>query len=225
MYNCLFFKKSSERPVIINTIPKAGTNLAVGLIGSFGIRKIAIKRGFRPWLFDSKKDLLWSLGSLTSGLVYNAHLEYDVEVATALTKSGAINVFVKRDLNDLIYSHWFYLKYIEKNHRSYDSSLSDIEILRAIWFGVEAGSGLKESYRKYMMWTEMEGVYIVDYEDLLNWKKEKKIPDSLEGVFGNEIIRFPNFCNLYSQTNTFKLKNQYSENKTRITQLVKDVCI
>jgi len=223
-YNVFLFKRSSGSPVIINTIPKAGTNLAVGLIGSFGTRKIALKRGFRPWLFKSRGALLHQLSNLRSGCVYNAHLEYSEDIALALRNNEVINIFVKRDLIDLIYSQWFYLKFLDKNHRSYDSSLSDEEMLRDIWFGFGSGSGLKKSYDNYMKWSEIDDVYVVEYRDLVRWKAQNKVPKSLSLIFNNEIVQLPKFFDHFSQTHTFNFAQEYTSNRDRIIKLINTVC-
>ena len=224
-YNVLTFRRSSGSAVMINTMPKAGTNLAVGLIGAFGTRKIALRRGFRPWLFKSRGDLLHQLGNLRPGYVFNAHLEYGDDIALALRNNDVINIFVRRDLNDLIYSHWFYLKFLDKNHRSYENSLSDEKMLHDIWFGFGAGSGLKNSYGNYMKWSEIDGVYVVDYEELVRWKTQNKVPESLRRVFKYEIVQFPKFFDHYSQTYTGNFAHEYTLNRARIAKLVNSICV
>lgn len=201
MFNLSFSVKSVERAIFINSIPKSGTNLAIGVFGATLRWKIAVKRGFRPWLFKSEHKLNHCLASLDAGKLYHGHLEYSVGRLRALKRSSAIIIFIHRDLKDVVLSHWKYVKYMDKKHRYWKDKIGDNEnLIKRIIDGDSEQPGLKKIYNSYMQWMNHEGVIAIGFEELIKWKSSGRCPEPLNHLKLD--LKRHKFINKYSQTDS-----------------------
>lgn len=201
MFNLSFSVKTVERAIFINSIPKSGTNLAIGLFGATLRWKIAIKRGYRPWLYKSEQNLSRSLASLDTGKLYHGHLEYSVGRSRALKRSSATIIFIHRDLKDVVLSHWKYVKYMDKKHRYWKDKIGDNEnLIKRIIDGDCEQPGLKKIYNSYMQWMNHEDIIAIGFNELIKWKSSGRCPKSLNHLKLD--LKRHKFIDEYSQTDS-----------------------
>jgi hypothetical protein len=185
MYRHLGSAGLIQYPVFVNSIPKAGTNLAKNIVmavpgtyylGSFN-RTLELETP--PEQLD---DLKGKIFSLLPGRVYSGHIPYSREVASWFSKHAFRQIFVYRDPRDYAVSVYrFIMKDKQPRHPFYEMYAnlgSDSERLMAVIRGLGEGvthfkvspssiPNVKLMYEAMLGWMSVPGVLAVRYEDLI----------------------------------------------------------
>lgn len=172
-------------PVLVNSIPKAGTNLLKNIVKSVpGIRGCddASWAGGLPDpddRLDFLRDRFWCH---RPGCFYTGHIPYARQIAAWLDDREFRHLFMMRDPRDVIVSVCHYImRDTRPRHPYYDMYArfaSDQERLMAVITGFRADAGvyrtgadvipsIASGCEVYMPWAQHPGVLTVRFEDLV----------------------------------------------------------
>lgn len=156
--------------VIINSIPKAGTNLADNLFLRLPKLRFSGKRTIRK-LTHNIEETIHEIGKMSKGVYHLAHIEYDNTIDTALSISDVKMILIIRDPRQIIVSHYKYVTEIDTNHKTHDffkGLESDKERINIILKGQEnIVKPFHELIQNYAEWQKSKNVLTIKYEDLV----------------------------------------------------------
>lgn len=199
----------SKYPVVVNSIPKAGTNLLLNVVLSIPGMKLkdSISRGVNYWGFEAfgeSKEAYISLFDekiydLSGGMVYFGHNPYLPELARFLHRWRVKHILIIRDPRDYVISLARYISDPSVKHiRAHlFSGISGSEkILRAI-LGIGEGRykfdisynsipNVVATYRAYEGWLSDKNTLCVRYEDFVD---ENGISKNVHGTI-EKILRY-----------------------------------
>lgn len=158
--------------VLMNSIPKAGTNLLEQTLGQFPLLHRSGFRTLRGWDTVSSSTLK-KLEHLERGGVALGHLPAHPELVAAIKENDIKTLLMVRDPRDMLVSYVKYVTKIDLTHpaHSYFSSLPDdnARLLAAI-NGVDGVvSPVTETLQKFSGWLN-SGAMIVRFEDIIGSK-------------------------------------------------------
>lgn len=175
-------------PVIVNSVPKSGTNLLVQIAEA-----IPNKRNYGTlwtnipsysYIEYSKRTMLGMIDSTVHGEIVVAHLFCQPEYLAALQRKNAVHFFIYRDPRDIVISEAYYLTYKNRWHRlhSYYKQLpSDKDRVSFSILGASAQKlpfsypNIAKRFRCYQDWIKQENVFAVKFEDLVSEHREETI--------------------------------------------------
>jgi sulfotransferase 6B1 len=173
--------------VLMNSIPKAGTNLIEQALSHFPLLHRSGFRTLGGWNEISPATLA-KISSLERGGVALGHLPAHPELLTAIKKAGVRPLLMVRDPRDQIVSYVKYVTSIDKTHpaHSYFASLkNDKSRYLAAINGVDGiKSPVNETLQKYSGWLDFDAM-VVRFEDIIG---------SLGG--GNDEKQFKVICEI-----------------------------
>ncbi|MBI1417890.1 MAG: hypothetical protein GC146_11765 [Limimaricola sp.] len=175
-------------PVFANSVPKSGTHLLLQItralpcsryLGRFIATCPSLTLRERSPVALSRR-----IAKVLPGETLGAHLYYSAEVAEAMSRLGALHLFIYRDPRDVITSETFYLAQMNRWHRmhKYFKKLPDNAARLALSL-----DGLDERYPEanarllpYAGWIRAPGVVPIRYEDLTGECQAKEIERIVE---------------------------------------------
>ena len=183
--NMLGLEHGAPRPVLVNSIPKSGTNLLLNIVLAMpgtqyaGDLSLAAERDVpEDRLIFVKERIL----DLRSGRVYTGHIPYAIEIAEWLCEQGIKQLFIYRDPRDYTVSLYHYvMREAQPRHAYYEmfSNLgSDSERLLGAIRGIGQGQtkyrlspssvpNVRLIYEAYMGWITDKNTFALRYEDLV----------------------------------------------------------
>lgn len=158
------------RPILLNSIPKAGTHLLENALENFPYIRNAGKRTAHFWGAPGT-DILSTVSSIGRGSFLNAHFPAHADLFKIIDEKKIKVLFVIRDPRDIVLSHFKYVTNIDPTHhlyKLYSNMKDDDERLLASISGIDSvrpsiGVVLKE----FEPWLNNESVFICRFEDLI----------------------------------------------------------
>lgn len=158
--------------VLINSIPKSGTNLIEEALHYFPYMRGKVQRTLLPSMDESFTNM--KVGQIKRGQCVPAHLYFSDSLIDVLKSNNTKVIFIVRDLRDSLLSHINYLEKIDFTHSHAKifhkcSNLDDkLEIYLHGTNGFQAWSDFIRQYRGWM--SPNSNVLVVRFEDLIDVK-------------------------------------------------------
>ncbi len=160
--------------ILANSIPKAGTNLLLELLGQ--IEGLKYSKAWVDFLM-SPEQIMRTLGELQPGDYIYGHLLYDAGVTAFLERASISHVLMVRDPRDVAVSLALYVprqlanRYYEAFARLRSDRERIICAIQGIPENAERGwpalSSMDERYSRCAPWLEDERCLVVRFEDLI----------------------------------------------------------
>ncbi|WP_088103463.1 sulfotransferase domain-containing protein [Halalkalibacter urbisdiaboli] len=169
--------------VLINSVPKSGTNLLVQIINGI------------PGMFNEQYEFYYKgnrekVLNLRNGEFVTSHIDYDETFSKKLEEKNIKHVFIYRDLRDIIVSMRYFILGKLPSHplRSTFNShlLTQEEQLEALIQGTQFVNeeiqkqdsfnphpGLYQEFKMIYEWVHAPGACVVRYEDFIKSKETK----------------------------------------------------
>lgn len=188
--------------VLLNSIPKAGTNLLDGYLKELIYLRPSGSRTLSGWDDISDKTLSRIL-SIKKGQYYTAHLPAHKKLLKALKSSDIKVLLIVRDPRAVVVSNFKYVLDIDVTHPTHQfiKSLSnDKERLKACIRGKNnILTPINEIYDLFAPWKNFDNCLVVRFEDIvgergggdsqIQFKTLKKIINHLEIVMEDNAIQ------------------------------------
>lgn len=164
-------RKKSLYPVLLNSIPKAGTHMLEEMLEVVPELSFAGKKTISCWESADAKTLA-SITRMRRGYFSLAHLPALPEVVCAVEEANAKVIFLIRDPRDVVLSFSNYVLHIDKTHMAHNYLASfdtEEEVIQAVIEGNKPGvANLKVLLEKFSGWEGLPFVLICKYEDFLS---------------------------------------------------------
>ncbi len=151
--------------ILVNSIPKSGTNLLTRCLYLDG----SLHRRMKRTIFQiGRKKLRIYIGRLKSNQFLVAHLHYSEEYERLLKEYGIKNILMIRDPRDILLSKLVYIKN-DRGHYLFDyvKRLNDTELLNLLLNGDDIVIGLHDEIERFLQWTNSKDCLVVKYEELV----------------------------------------------------------
>jgi hypothetical protein len=177
--------------ILLNSIPKAGTNL---LIRSLYLMNPFYRKLMRTINNPNLSSLAHKLKKLKPGQIAVSHLYYNPERQEIINRLQLRHIFLIRDPRDIAVSSYIYITYKDKNnrlHKYYSKKLQfNHERLLSSIEGVDgnflpdgkSSTSIIWRIKKYLGWLEEKECLVIRFEDLIgekgggdNWKQIETI--------------------------------------------------
>lgn len=176
--------------VLVNSIPKSGTNLLQELVLLIPQMRGQITSVLH--LDNGAESLVQKLTRLKPGLCAPGHIAYAAEIELALQTQNIRHIFIVRDFRDVIYSNISYLArgHISHPHNQLFANLANLDAkIQACLtghesLGIQAWPVLIHQYRG---WLNAKDILLVRYENLVS--ADAKVAEA-------EIARILEYLNL-----------------------------
>jgi hypothetical protein len=159
--------------VLLNSIPKSGTNLIDKVFYNLPNMRFSGKRTIRK-MTHSKPEAINAVQSIRKGQYSLAHLEFDEKISAAVDDNQIKKILVIRDPRQIVVSHYKYVTNIDSNHKTHDffkSLPNDEERLNAVIDGVDGiVEPLEEMIKGYSNWIKNKDCLIIRFEDIIGEK-------------------------------------------------------
>lgn len=156
--------------VLLNSIPKAGTNLLLQAFNYMPTMRGMIGRTIRGWDYATEKTIS-SLRSIGKGQFAAAHLPSHQDILKVVHDNNIKVVFVIRDPRDIVVSYVNYVTYIDLTHpaHNYFAELpnDDVRLMAAIEGVPEVVSPINVALDKFIGWLDPRYALTVKYEDIV----------------------------------------------------------
>lgn len=159
--------------VLINTIPKSGTNLISNTLRYFPYlgrsltKTIFIENGFDNFIYRK-------IENIKNGQYCVAHLPFNDKLNSILNKCNIKTIFMVRDPRDILVSYIKYVTEIDTKHKSHsyfkDLKNDDDRLLAAINGKTNIVEPIKNILTKYSQWLTQSNCLTIKYEDLIGEK-------------------------------------------------------
>ncbi len=164
---------SESPPLLINSIPKSGTNLLDSLLKEFPGFAPRAGRTLMEWGGTSDRTIN-RISSIKSGYYQLAHLPMDEKLAIYLDKLGLKTVMIVRDPRDVLVSNYKYVLNMDVTHKSHKyikDQPNNIERIKACIVGREGViAPIYDVYKSYSGWLDSKNCLVVKFEDLVGSK-------------------------------------------------------
>ena len=190
-----------QGPVLLNTIPKAGTHLVSQMLFSIPHTVMAADMTDAD-KFSNDRDRLAYIqergGDWEAGKLYIGHIPYSPEIADYFAKNNVKQVFIYREPRDVSVSMYHYVMREKGNH--YHKPLfkqfpDDAARLLAVIEGHGAGKSqyevnaesvpnLWEYYQAYLPWLQADLTLPLKFEDLISEEKKQQQVGELLSFLG-----------------------------------------
>lgn len=156
--------------VLMNSIPKSGTNLLESALNYFPLLRNAGRRTIMDWDTVSESTLR-KIRKIKRGQFVSAHLTVHATLISLLETEGIKSLCMVRDPRDIVVSNFKYVTNIDTTHITHKhfSSLPDDDArLMAAIRGVERiHASIGDVLSKYEGWLNDKNTLIVRFEDLI----------------------------------------------------------
>lgn len=184
LINTYFWKKfyfSSNKSIIINSIPKSGTHLADQFFKNIDEVKdfsfFIAQAPTRPHRLRSENKIIELISRIKPGEIVRGHFHYSEKIEELLKQKEILMIFVYRDPRDVIISEANYLydmnkfhslhKYFRHKHVLKDRIKLSIKGLNSIKFGYK---NVGERLKPYIGWkiNKSDHIFSMNYESMRN---------------------------------------------------------
>jgi hypothetical protein len=156
--------------VLINSIPKAGTNMLERVLDHFPLLRNSGQRTLRGWKALDNNTRNRIIG-IKRGQFFTAHLPAHEEILAPIKSEGIRVLLMIRDPRDIVVSYCKYVTSIDLTHKAhgYFSSLKDDDSrLMAMINGVDhIVSPISEALSRFEGWLDQDNVLVIRFEDLI----------------------------------------------------------
>ncbi|MFZ6848625.1 sulfotransferase domain-containing protein [Undibacterium sp. RuRC25W] len=157
--------------VLVNSVPKAGTNLLQELVTLLPLMRGKITRTLS--LTNGVDQLLSKLETIKKGECAPGHIFFDPSVEETIKENGIRHILIVRDFRDVVYSNIKYLDSIHTDHphNKYFSTLAtmDEKIEACLSGNVDINMRpLPDLIRHYRPWMDSKEILIIRYENLVS---------------------------------------------------------
>lgn len=171
--------------VLLNSIPKAGTNLADRALYEMPYMRFSGKRTIREFT-HSKAQMINALTKLKKGQYHLGHIEFDEDISDLIEKENIRKILVIRDPRSIVVSHFKYVTYIDTNHKTHKYFLkleNDEQRINAVIGGVEGVvNPISETLKHYDQWRLDKNVLTVKFEDLIGPNGGGTVEKQIEAI-------------------------------------------
>jgi len=185
---------------LANSIPKSGTHLLAQLLFLLGFHRPLLTKQIE----NNTPQLLQKLRNLRKGQYITGHLYWSQALVNELNNVGIRILFIIRDLRDIACSHFYYVTYMDCNHRLhryYNCLKSDNERLMASIAGIDGkllpGSRrwepIGERAKTFLPWLDESTCLVVRFEDLvgsLGGGNDEKQIETIQAIVNHLGVRF-----------------------------------
>jgi hypothetical protein len=195
--------------VIINSVPKSGTNLVQEILHQFPLLRGRVTKTLTSEM--NEEELLRKVASIRRGEVMPAHIFYDEKIASLMCKEDIKMIFVVRDFRDAMLSHINYIDQIDITHPHHQvfAGLKGLdEKIDACLLGVrDKFQSWPNLVRGFRGWVNAENVMLVRFEDLIgevgggNGETQRAV-----------VIEMANFLGIELPDVQKVIRNMYNEN-------------
>lgn len=158
--------------VLINSIPKSGTNLIEEVLHYFPFMRGKVQRTLLPSMNEG--STYRKAANIKNGQCIPAHLHFSERLLENLKTNDVKVIFIVRDLRDSLLSHINYLEKIDINHphaRLFDECANLDDKLEIYLNGTNEFQAWNDFVRQYRGWMlPSPNVLVVRFEDLINLK-------------------------------------------------------
>tara|TARA_X000001036_G_scaffold261351_2_gene242939 strand:- start:1845 stop:2711 length:867 start_codon:yes stop_codon:yes gene_type:complete len=184
LINIYFWKKfhsSSNKSIIINSIPKSGTHLADQFFKNIDEVKdfsfFIAQAPTRPHRLRSENKIIELISRIKPGEIVRGHFHYSKKIEELLIQKEILMIFVYRDPRDVIISEANYLydmnkfhslhKYFRHKHVLKDRIKLSIKGINSIKFGYK---NVGERLKPYIGWkiNKSDHIFSMNYESMRN---------------------------------------------------------
>jgi hypothetical protein len=159
--------------VLVNSIPKSGTNLIAKVIYNLPNMRFSGKRTIRK-MTHNNSEAIRAVLAIRNGQYSLSHLEYEKKLSNVVDEHKIKKILVVRDPRQILVSHYKYVTYIDSNHKSHSffkSLPNDEERLNAVIDGVDGiVEPLELVIKGYLNWLNNKNCLIIRFEDLIGEK-------------------------------------------------------
>ena len=159
--------------VIVNSLPKSGTNLLDRTMQNFPYMRSTGSRTLRLWGEPDNK-LLRNILNIKPGQYLTAHMQENNKIFEIMRENNILGLMMIRDPRQIIISHYKYVTYIDTNHRTHKAFINmknDTERLNAVINGVDdIVAPIDEVLNRFHGWVNNQNTFIVRFEDLIGEK-------------------------------------------------------
>jgi hypothetical protein len=155
--------------VIINSVPKSGTNLVQEILHQFPRLRGRVMKTITSEM--SEDALLDKIASIRRGEVMPAHIFFDEKISRLMCERNIKMIFVVRDFRDAMLSHINYIDQIDishPHHRVFSELKNMDEKIDACLLGVkDKFQSWPNLVRGFRGWVNSKNVMLVHFEDLI----------------------------------------------------------
>jgi len=163
--------------VLINSIPKSGTNLLEEVLHNCPLMRGKVQRTLLPSIDNDL--LLKKVGAIKNGQCITSHLYYSESLMNALRLNDVKVIFIVRDLRDSLLSHITYLEKIDYTHhhtKIFEGCSTLDDKLNIYLNGSKEFEPWSEFVIKYHGWFSPDPrVLLVRFEDLIDTSYDCKL--------------------------------------------------
>ena len=174
-----------KHTIIVNSIPKAGTNLLLNTVTSIPntVRKGDCSLAQRYYSPASKFEYITKqIKELKPGFVYSGHIPYFPQYDQWLTANKIKQVFIYRDPRAVVVSAFYFILEMRKerqlNYNLLKNGTSNEDKLLDLIYGIGKGkneliadeenlAGIKHVFEGYRPWLKNENTLALKYEDIM----------------------------------------------------------
>lgn len=209
------FGRINGPKVLVNSFPKAGTNLLENLLLNVpGLRR-RLGRMNRAWTIEEVNSILNNIKSLKKGQFTSSHFIADERIFNTLKINNIKSIMVIRDIRSKIISHSKYVTNIDfahKTHNFFKNLDDDDNRINAIIDGVpNVVASIDEELKRYAGWLDNPHILVVRFEDLIGEMgggSDNKQKETLEKII--------NFLEVKISNNQFnKIQSKIFSTKVR----------
>jgi hypothetical protein len=156
--------------ILINSIPKSGTNLVQELLIHFPNIRGTVDRTLSSLMTEA--EIISAINSIKNGQCLAGHIYYSEKIDSALRENNVKVVFVIRDLRDSLISHMSYLENLDVMHphtKYYNIFNSSQEKLEGYLRGSKDFEPWQFMCSRYRGWYENSNVFVARYEVLMDF--------------------------------------------------------
>lgn len=177
--------------VLLNSLPKSGSNLVLELIHHLPLMRGRITKTLVTEL--GVANILSEIDKIKMGECIPSHLAYDPEIEQKLVDCDIRLIFVIRDFRDAILSHINYIDRIDVTHRFYDLFGEDKSLDEKLDICLNGVPGRHDTWDKladsYKNWLTARNVLIIRFEELISFdeRTQHRTIDALAKFLNIEI--------------------------------------
>jgi len=176
--------------ILLNSFPKAGTNLIENtLLQTPGLRR-KIGRMARLWNRQEVDKACLRIKSIKKGQFLSSHFIADDKIFKTMLENEIKGIMIIRDIRSKIISHFKYVSEIDlthKTHSFFNNLQNDDEKISSIIDGVpNIVASLDEELNRYQGWLDNPNILVVRFEDLvgeMGGGSKLKQKESLNKIF------------------------------------------
>jgi hypothetical protein len=173
-----------QGPILVNSIPKSGTNLLLNVIKSIpNTRRGGDFSYSQRYTGEERMNyVLSNISTLENGVFYSGHLPFSVEMNAWLSKNGFKQVFIYRDPIDVVLSAYYFILEMKNDDHPHYKVLMElgehqdklIDLIAGIGDGKNdlvmsnsSQAAIRFMFEHYQNWLTHPDVLSIKFEDFI----------------------------------------------------------